>query len=65
VIRIPGFINSKNGTEEVKIIQKWNGFRPSIKSLLFRFDVYLLVSKSKELHKLRAEMINDFLNTFG
>jgi hypothetical protein len=37
MIRIPGSFNSKNGTkEEVKIIQRWNGFRPSIKPLLFR-----------------------------
>lgn len=52
MIRIPGSFNSKNGTEEeeVKIIQKWNGYRPNIKPLLFRFDLYLLVSKSKELH---------------
>jgi hypothetical protein len=52
MVRIPGTLNSKNGTqEEVKIIQRWNGFRPSIKPLLFRFDLYLLVSKSKEFHK--------------
>jgi hypothetical protein len=52
MIRIPGSFNSKNGTkEEVKIIQRWNGFRPLIKPLLFRFDLYLLVSKSKEIHK--------------
>jgi hypothetical protein len=51
MLRIPGSFNSKNGIEEVKIIQKWDGFRPSIKPLLFRFDLYLLVSKSNELHK--------------
>jgi hypothetical protein len=51
MIRIPGSINSKSGLEEVKIIQRWNGYRPNIKPLLFRFDLYLLVSKSKELHK--------------
>ncbi|MGC2383642.1 MAG: hypothetical protein WA631_11100 [Nitrososphaeraceae archaeon] len=44
--------NSKNGTkEEVKIIRKWDGIRPNIKPLLFRFDLYLLVSKSKRFHK--------------
>jgi hypothetical protein len=52
MLRIPGSFNSKNSNiEEVKIIQKWDGFRPSIKPLLFRFDLYLLISKSKELHK--------------
>jgi hypothetical protein len=52
MLRIPGSINSKNGTEEeFKIIQKWDGIRPNIKPLLFRFDLYLLVSKSKQFHK--------------
>ncbi|MGA9845400.1 MAG: hypothetical protein WBP64_21155 [Nitrososphaeraceae archaeon] len=52
MLRIPGSINSKNGTkEEVKIIRKWDGIRPNIKPLLFRFDLYLLVSKSKRFHK--------------
>jgi len=52
MVRIPGSFNTKDGMqEEVKIIQRWNGFRPSIKPLLFRFDLYLLVSKSKEFHK--------------
>jgi len=52
MLRIPGSINSKNGTEEeVKIIQKWDGIRHNIKPLLFRFDLYLLISKSKQIHK--------------
>jgi hypothetical protein len=55
MIRIPGSFNSKNGLEEVKIIQKWNGYRPNIKPLLFRFDLYLLVSKSKELHNNKTK----------
>lgn len=56
MIRIPGSLNSKNGTkEEVKIMQRWNGFRLLIKPLLFRFDLYLLVSKSKQIHKNRQK----------
>jgi hypothetical protein len=52
MLRIPGSINSKNGAEEeVSIVQKWDGIRPNIKPLLFRFDIYLLVSKSKQFHK--------------
>jgi hypothetical protein len=53
MLRIPGSFNSKNGMkdEEVRIVQRWDGIRPSIKPLLFRFDLYLLVSKSKEFHK--------------
>ena len=33
MLRIPGSINSKVG-KEVRIVQKWNGVRPSIKPLL-------------------------------
>jgi hypothetical protein len=53
MLRIPGSINSKNGMkqEAVRIVQRWDGIRPNIKPLLYRFDLYLLVSKSKELHK--------------
>lgn len=51
---IPGSFKSKNDKrEEVKIIQKWDGNRPSIKPLLFRLDLYLHVLKSQklQLHK--------------
>jgi MCM P-loop domain len=53
MLRIPGSFNSKYRMkeEEVKIVQRWDGIRPNIKPLLFRFDLYLLVSKSKELHR--------------
>jgi hypothetical protein len=51
MIRIPGSFNSKNGKhEEVRIVQKWDGNRSSIKPLLYRFDLYLLTRRSKELH---------------
>jgi hypothetical protein len=51
MVRIPGSFNAKHDKIEVKIIRKWDGSRPSIKPLLFRFDLYLLVSKSKEFHE--------------
>jgi hypothetical protein len=41
--------------EEVRIVQRWDGIRPSITPLLFRFDLYLLVSKSRELHKKKTK----------
>jgi hypothetical protein len=51
MIRVPGSFNSKNGKlEQVRIIQKWDGNRPSIKPLFYRFDLYLLVQRGKELH---------------
>ncbi len=40
LLRIPGSINSKYSTE-VSIVQKWNGYRPSIKLLIGDFYAYL------------------------
>ena len=42
--RVPGSINSKNG-EEVKIIQEWDGNRPSIVPLLGIFYSWLATRK--------------------
>ena len=45
LLRIPGTINSKNGSR-VKIIQKWNGYRPTItKELFIMFHEYLIQKK--------------------
>jgi hypothetical protein len=38
---------------QVKIIQKWNGARPSIGPLLSDFYIYLVDSKIKEIHRNR------------
>jgi hypothetical protein len=63
MIRIPGSFNSKNSKlEEIKIIQRWNGYRPSIRPLLYRFDLYLLVRKSKELHSMKKDYNNNHDN---
>ena len=64
--RVPGSFNSKlaelNGkgeivnipeSAEVKIMQEWNGVRPSIKPLLSDFYIYLADSKLKEIDKNR------------
>ena len=66
MLRVPGSFNSKlaelneNGKivnipqlAEVKIIQKWNGVRPSIKPLLSEFYIYLADTKIKEIHRNR------------
>ena len=66
MLRIPGSFNSKlvqrnekgeivniPESAEVKIIQKWNGVRPSIKPLLSDFYIYLVDSKIKEIHRNR------------
>jgi hypothetical protein len=52
LLRIPGSINSKYNTE-VKIIQKWNGIRPSIKLLIGDFYTYLTDCKIKKERELR------------
>jgi len=44
MVRIPGSINSKNGNQ-VKIIQKWNGQRPSIIPLLGIFYSWLATKR--------------------
>jgi hypothetical protein len=50
MLRIPGSYNSKSEPlEEVKIIQRWDGFRPSIKSLLFDLYIYLQDLKLKKM----------------
>lgn len=57
MIRIPGSRNSKLGQNtEVKILQKWNGVRPSIKPLLSEFYLYLADSKIKEIRKNRERL---------
>ena len=67
MLRIPGSYNSKlvefddageivrpiPSEVEVKIIQLWNGVRPSIKPLLTDFYLYLQGSKLKELEQRR------------
>jgi Primase X len=66
MVRIPGSFNSKLAqrnekseivnipeSAEVKIVQKWNGVRPSIKPILFEFYIYLANSKLKEIHTKR------------
>ena len=44
MVRVPGSINSKNG-QEVKIIQEWDGNRPSIVPLLGIFYSWLATRK--------------------
>ena len=53
MLRIPGSINSKNG-QTVRIIKRWNGYRPSIKSLLEDFYVYLCDQRIKELNEQKS-----------
>jgi len=50
MIRIPGSYNSKYAKDNlVKIIQKWDGYRPPISLLLGTFHAYLVDQKIKEM----------------
>lgn len=55
MIRIPGTFNYKCILEgkypEVRIIQRWNGYRPKINLLLGRFHAYLVDQSIKELQR--------------
>jgi hypothetical protein len=55
LLRIPGSINSKyiEQNREVKIIQRWNGFRPKVNPLLFDFYIYLADRKLKEFNNMQ------------
>jgi hypothetical protein len=66
IVSVPGSFNSKlvqrnekgeivniPESAEVKIVQKWNEVRPSIKPILSEFYIYLANSKLKEIHKNR------------
>jgi hypothetical protein len=55
MLRIPGSFNAKsNQLEEVEIIQRWNGYRPSIKRILFHCYLYLQELKTKKLEHKRS-----------
>jgi hypothetical protein len=66
MIRIPGTYNSKypQSKNEVKIIQKWDGYRPPMNLLIPAFYDYLVNQKMKELQlskriKKRFGLIGD------
>ena len=51
MLRIPGSFNAKGAFIEVKVIQRWNGYRPSIKPLLFDLYIHLQSEKLKRLQR--------------
>jgi len=69
LVRVPGSYNSKlcqlndkgeivniPGSAEVKVLQKWNGVKPSIKPLLYEFYIYLADSKIMQIHRDRKRL---------
>jgi Primase X len=64
LLRIPGSHNAKciqqqnNGgiadsSTEIKIIQRWDGFRPKINPILYQFYIYLADAKIKEINSVQ------------
>ena len=54
MLRVPGSINSKR-YEQVRIVQRWNGYRPSIKPLLYDFYIDLADIRLKEAQGIKEE----------
>jgi hypothetical protein len=53
MLRVPGSSNSKV-SKEVKIIQRWNGIRPSIKPLLEEFYIDITEDRINEIQGIRS-----------
>jgi hypothetical protein len=58
MLRIPGSYNSKyieqnKETAEVKILQRWDRFRPKINPLLYHFYIYLADRKLREFDNMQ------------
>ena len=60
MLRIPGSINSKNG-QTIRIIQRWNGYRPPINYLLRDFRRHLIDQKVKQLKEEKNRLKNSRL----
>ena len=72
LLRVPGSINLKNGSQ-VRIVQEWNGYRPTItKELFVNFHEYLIQKKidynleqEKQLKELQKWKRKNYNNNFG
>jgi hypothetical protein len=55
MLRIPGSINSKNG-QTVRVVKRWNGFKPNISYLLGSFHSWLVNQSLKGLQSQRCNI---------
>src|SRR5918911_1390718 len=57
LLRIPGSYNSKHCEQnrEVKMIQRWDGFRPKANPLYYHFYIYLADRKLKDFNMQRKQ----------
>jgi hypothetical protein len=61
MLRVPGSFNAKSDIiEEVKVLERWNGIRPSIKPLLFDFYLYLQDLRLKKLQNKHKHPPKEF-----
>jgi hypothetical protein len=62
LLRIPGSINNKydEQNKEVKINQKWNGFRPKANPLYYDFYIYLSDRKLKEFYNMQRNQTQSY-----
>src|SRR5919197_6429017 len=59
LVRIPGSYNSKYD-RQVKIIQRWDGFRPKANPLYYHFYIYLADRKLKEFNNLQKNQTESY-----
>jgi Primase X len=59
LLSIPGSYNSKYN-EEVKIIQRWDGFRPKANPLYYHFYIYLADRKLKGFNNVRKNQTESY-----
>jgi hypothetical protein len=62
LLRIPGSINSKydEQNKEVKIIQRWDGFRPKATPLYYHLYIYLADRKLKEFNNMQRNQTENY-----
>jgi hypothetical protein len=58
LLQIPGSYNSKyiEQNKQVKIIQRWDGFRPKINPLLYHYYIHLADRKLKEFDAVKTQI---------
>jgi Primase X len=61
LLRVPSTYNSKN-REEAKIIQQWDGYKPSIKYLLREFRRYLIQEQLSKINNRNTKLRHQFLS---
>lgn len=60
MLRVPGSYNSKSETpKKVEIVQRWDGNRPDIKPLLYRYYLYMQDRRLMDIRKQQQDQDQD------